>query len=335
MWLQILVWWERVVRIITSPPSTMVLAVTLTASVIFDNPYLSLVAVVYVWWARDYKNPPMQPIPKIKADEIQGFYRWKEENSKLFPDWIRTAKNESGLIWEGFGLGVSKITGKVEAYSVYLYGSNEGVGHYSYRARENTFRGNYSEGHFNLMPFELGSDTWEMRVLSDIGYRLGKEIGKLATPIHVVYEKDKIIMYDPESGRDVYFNRTRTSPLDDLFVFGPYPSKRAGAYSKKPGLVVSPTSPSVGLKRIIFGPPKDIYDHFLEHAHTSVFHNESNYEYTQYLGTDGDTSITIPSSISKIDVLVQRAGYKELKTTIDLADGNKRVEVVLEPLRGE
>ena len=189
---------------------------------------ISLAAAVLVWLLASHRNPPVQPIRKLQMNEMPGvdgftFFRFGERLPNWFPELMRSEKDESGLVWEGFGMGVSRTTGKVEAIAVWLYGTNGGVGHYSYRVRENTFRGSYGEGHFNLMPYAAGSGRWERSVLSCAGQMVSRDVLTLTRPLDVTYDAKSgaVSMYDPDSRRDVYFNEGRSSPLDDLFAFGP------------------------------------------------------------------------------------------------------------------
>lgn len=297
---------------------------------------ISLAAAVLVWSITSYRNPPIQPILRLKTKRIQcvdGFCFYGFGGLGL-PEWMKPARNESGLMWEGFGMGVSRLTGKVESFAVYLYGSNEGVGHYSYKARDNAFRGSYGEGHFNLMPFEKGSASWEWRVLSSAGEMLSRDIGQISRPLDVSYDEKggSISMYDPESGRDVYFNTNRSKPLDDLFVFGPYPRKLAGVTGKESGLLVGPADTSLSPDPRLHLSAQDIYGRPVKHVRVSI-QTESGYRYSQSF--EKDVLIAVPRGIENARVLAERAGYKELTADVGLEDGIQRIVVVLEPSRGE
>ena len=136
---------------------------------------------------------------------------------------LRPVRNESGLLWEGFSVSVSKETGKVESIAVWLYGTNGGVGHYHYTARVNTFRSWHGDGHFNLMAHERKEDDWEIKTLRYAASRISQDVSLLNRPLRMSYDEDsgKLAMFDPELNRAVFINENRSGSLDDLFVYGP------------------------------------------------------------------------------------------------------------------
>ena len=239
------------------------------------------------------------------------------------------------MLWEGFGVSISRTTGKVEAIAVWLYGANGGVGHYHYTVRANTFESSYGDGHFNLITYEQKSNNWERRVLEDAAKRISVDVGRGNRPLTVTYdaESEAISMYDAESGRDVYINKNRPSSLDDLFVFGPYPKKLDGVPRKEPGFAISPTDTILGAGGGLFISAQDVYGNPLKHVEVS-FQDKSGYSYSQVLGRE-EIFVNLPAGIEKIRVLFRRGGYGELSAEVDMTRGSGRIEAVLEPLREE
>ena len=192
--------------------------------------YAQAAVAMLLWFLLSHKNPNLSPVRKLHVDTISGNGFTFHSLGRKRPSFLGKVRDESGLLWEGFSIGVCKPNpgiplneGKVYSIGVWLYGTNEGVGHYLYQARSNTFNRLYGEGHFNLMPFEAESDLWETRVRLAIANSLARDLEDVIRPIDVAYDQKtgKLTMYDPESSRYVYPNEDRQSPADDLFVFGP------------------------------------------------------------------------------------------------------------------
>ena len=308
--------------------------------------YAQALVAMALWFWLSHKNPSLSPAHRIHADTISGggftFFSFGRKR----PSFFDKERDESGLLWEGFSMGVCRpnsddrlYEGKVYSIAVWLYGTNEGVGHYSYKARSDRFSGFYGQGHFNLMPFEAGSDLWRWRVLSSVGTSLALDLQDIMRPIEVAYDRKTGIatIYDPESGRDVGINEDRRSATDDLFVFGPYPSKVPGWPATPPGITVTPAQNEGGQAKTLRIRVVDIYGRMVSRALVTVQCAEgSGYSYTQMCGPakggQVDARIAIPIDLTKIRVQVKRGGYGDLEAPVD-ADGSMLVLARMEPTR--
>ena len=298
---------------------------------------LSVIPVLVVWWYCYYKYQPIQSPPKLKKNTVNaGGFTWISLESKGVPEIFRPKRKASGLMWEGFTTGISNENGKAGSIAVWLYGSNEGVGHYVYSIRTNTVRSVYGEGHFNLRPWI--SFSWETRVLQSACERIAEDVGRFYRPLSTSYDEKskKIWWYDGESGRDVHFREKRTSPSDDLFFFGPYPKKRKNfvGYVETPRLLTTPVERAEkdSLERIIIN-AKDIYGQPLKHVYVEVKETESGYSYKQKLPSNGEfMPIIVPPTLQKLTIKVCRGGYGNLMEEVDVEVGDIKVEAILEPL---
>lgn len=309
--------------------------------------YAQALLAMALWFWLSHKNPNLSPARRIHADTISGggftFFSFDRKR----PSFLDKARDESGLLWEGFSVGVCGpnshdrlYEGKAYSIAVWLYGTNEGIGHYSYKARSDTFSGFYGEGHFNLMPFEAGSDSWTWRVLSGVGKALARDLQDIIRPIDVAYDRKTgtLTMYDPESGRDVSINKDRKSAIDDLFVFGPYPSKVPGCPANPPGITVKPAENEDGQAKTLHIRAVDIYERAVNRVLVTVQCAEgSGYSYTQMCtqakaGQVQATHIAIPIELTNIRIQAKRAGYGDVEASVT-ADGSMRVLIRMEPTR--
>ena len=203
------------------------------------NSALSTLSAVTIWWICHHKYQSIQSPPKLKVSNVtaDGFTfisfksKWVSELSG-FSEYLKPERESSGLMWEGFTTGISRESGKAGSIAVWLYGSNEGVGHYVYLGRTNMFRSSHGEGHFNLRPYAKNDVRWQSMALREACERVAEAVGPFYRHLSTSCDEKsgKVSWYDGESGREVYFREKRTSPLDDLFVFGPL-SEKAGRIS--------------------------------------------------------------------------------------------------------
>ena len=137
----------------------------------------------------------------------------------------------------------------------------------------------------------------------------------------------------------MYFTEKRTSPLDDLFFFGPYPKKLKNfvGHIETPRLITTQVE-GMGKdapRRIIIN-TKDIYGQSLNHVHVMVKETESGYSYAQEFPSDGEfITISIPDFLQKLMIKICRGGYGTLIEEIDVEAGDTKIEAILEPLRGD
>ena len=310
------------------------------------NSALSALSAVTIWWICHHKYQSIQSPPKLKVSNVTAdgftFISFKSKGiSKLsdFSEYLKPERESSGLMWEGFTTGISRENGKAGSIAVWLYGSNEGVGHYVYLDRTNMSRSGHGEGHFNLKPYAKNNVRWQRMALREACERVAEAVGPFYRHLSTSYDEKsgKISWYDDEAGREVYFREKRTSSLDDLFVFGPYPKKLKEFVGRveAPGLIITPVerAEKQGPKRINIS-AKDIYGKSLQHVCVEVEDTESGYSFRQGLPSNGEyTTISVPQTLQKLMIKVWRGGYGNIVEKIELEMGDVRVEAILEPSR--
>ena len=312
------------------------------------NEYPSVLAViswlfgispgVVIWFLCNHKYPGIQSIPKTKMSQCSaGDFTWVGFNQSGIPNWVisewlESVGSSSGLIWEGFSVGVSKETGKVGSIAVWLYASNEGVGHYVYMVRVNRFNSAHGEGHFNMLPYG-DARRRDRAVGREALAMVASDVGMYYRPLQVSYTEETAIleMYDDESGRNVSWNHKRVNPRDDLFVFGPYP-KVDYVPVKDPGLTCNSVELSDGVKKLSFC-VQDVCGRALNHT-LVVMKSDTGWAYQQVLPDDLSYAvICIPDESERVQVKVTRGGYGELNTELKTDVMYQRIDVVLKPLR--
>ena len=132
----------------------------------FFSMFVSVVPQIIIWWVCHYKYQSIQSPPKLNVSNVKvdGF-TWISLRSKGVPEILRPKREGSGLMWEGFTTGISNENGKIGSIAVWLYGSNEGVGHYVYLSRTNRLHSYHGDGHFNLKGYAKEDSSWSIRVL--------------------------------------------------------------------------------------------------------------------------------------------------------------------------
>ena len=302
-------------------------------------PTQALLVAIILWWMDRHKYQSLQAPPKLKADQIgAGRFTWISLEAKWVPEIFRPEREASGLIWEGFTTGISRENGKPGSIAVWLYGSNEGVGHYVYLERTNKIRSHYRDGHFGLKVYARDDKRWALDVLHGACERVAKDVGQFYRPLVTSYDakRKRVEWYDDESGREVYFREDRAGPSDDLFVFGPYPKKLKdfAGDTGTPGLMTAQVErEGENLSRIIVR-AKDIYGQPLKHVRVEVESPEPGYKYAQELPPDGEAAkISLPWGLQKLALRVCRGGYGTVTEEIDVAAGDIKVDAILEPSR--
>ncbi len=216
------------------------------------------VSVLQAW--NIYRHPNLKPHPIINLKEASGGnqhgFRWVHIGpvSGIIPP-IRTPE---GAIWSGVSWGVSRENGKVAVIGINLYGAEQGAGHYTWRARINTFSGEVGAGgHFN-MDLQTGEEQWrrEHRILGYAVDAASNNVNMHYRPLQFSIDEEKktTTIYDPKSGRFVFNNPNRKSPTEDLYIFGPPPMADATVpYVQQPGVYINESFlAQEGLKRLKF-----------------------------------------------------------------------------------
>ena len=307
---------------------------------------VSALSAVTIWWICHHKYQSIQSPPKLKESNVTAdgftFISFKSKGiSELsgISEYLKPERESSGLMWEGFTTGISKESGKVGSIAVWLYGSNEGVGHYVYLDRTNMFSSGHGEGHFNLKPYAKSDVRWKRMALREACERVAEAVGPFYRHLSTSFDKKsgKVSWYDDESGREVCFREKRTSPLDDLFIFGNYPKKLKDFVGRveAPGLIITPVegAEKQGPNRITIN-AKDVYGKSLEHTCVEMEEIESGYSFKQGLPSNGEyTTIGVLETLQKLTIKVWRGGYGNIVEEIELGIGEVKVEAILEPSR--
>ena len=313
---------------------TLVLAV-----VVIISAAVTLVASVLQAW-NIYRHPNLKPHPVINLKEASGRnqhgFRWVHIGpvSGIIP-LMRTAE---GAIWSGVSWGVSRENGKVAIIGINLYGAEQGAGHYTWRAHINSGGGIVgSGGHFNMDRL-IGEEqrTRESRILRYAVDAASADVNINYRPLQFSIDEEKITkIYDSESGRFVFDNPDRKIPLDDLYIFGPPPMAHATVpYVQQPGVYINESFlPLEGLKRLKFS-VWDIYEQPLDYAQIDL-RSDSGYGYTYTLKSEdtnrGGITITVPTVLTTIHVLITRGGFHPIEEDITLKESVQRVDVFMEP----
>ena len=312
---------------------TFLIAVGIAISAFFV-----FVASVFQAW-NIYRNPNLKPHPVINREEMNGSgFKWIQRSSAsgIIPP-IRTSE---GAIWSGLSFGISRENGKVYTIGISVYGAEQGVGHYTWRARSNTFESEVGAGgHFNIDRI-IGEEQWrrEMRILGYAVDEASRGVNGYYRPLKFEIDKksDKITIYDQESGRYVFANKSRESPIDDNFIFGPPPMAYALIpYVRQPGLYINePLALEKGITRLTFK-AWDVYGRSLDYVIISVS-SDSGYEYTQALFAEQTDKkglvVTLPSGLSHIHLEITRGGFHSITSDVALKEGNQPIDVFMEPL---
>ena len=300
-------------------------------------PTQTLLVTLVLWWIDRHKYQSLQAPPKIKADQIgAGGFTWRSFEKTKLPRILRPEREASGLMWAGLAAGVSNKNGKAGVIAVWLFGSNEGVGHYACVDRIDKTRCNHSDGHFHLKVYAKAGSLWETEVLRGALERIARDVGRFYRPLSTFYDakSKKVEWYDDESGREVYFREDGSDPSGDLFFFGPYPKKLKN-FADDTG---TPGITTMRVERAWENHPRmiiwvrDIYGQPLKYARVEVEGAESDFNHAQVLPADGG-SITAPYPLQKLMVRICRQGYGTITEEIDVAAGDIKVEAILEPVR--
>ena len=299
---------------------------------------LFVVSVLQAW--NIYHNPNLKPHPVINLKEArnqQYGFKWMQIGP-ITSSIISPMRTEQGAIWSGLSFGISRENGKAATISITVYGAEQGVGHYTWRARTNKYRSEVGAGgHFNID--RIIGEKQSRRESRILGYAVDEASRGVNGHYHplqfsVDEEKDTLIIYDPESGRMVFPNHDREEG-GDSFIFGPPPMANSKVpYAQKPGAYISRySSLREGVKQLTFK-VWNIYEQPLDYVQIKVHHN-SGYRYTQILNSEhtneGGITITLPAVLEDIHVSVTRGGFHPIAEDIILKEGVQQVDVFMEP----
>ena len=329
-----------------SPESTSAWAAF--GRVIVDNRWWILPALAALMLAPatgnllwNHLNPSIKAQPAIGQTTIpsrEGEFTWIRwdnavrflNSSSLFG--VTPKRNESGLIWEGFTAGVSLESGQAGIFQIWIYGSDQGVGHYVWRGGADGVHKEYGEGH---VPMKMYLDAVgkgrirEHQILSHVNTYASRTMGRYYRPLDITYKEETkgIDIYDPVSGRNVYLGTSGE------MVFGPHPAAD-GSYSSTPGISLTYTTGSLEAKQLRFR-ALDVYGMPIRYANVLIS-SDTGYSYSQAISDDGtETVVTVPHFLPSVHITISRAGYHTLETDIDLPmDGRMPIiTAVLEPWR--
>ena len=286
----------------------------------------------------NYMHPSISAqaiIDRTSAHDYEHRFTWVSNSSLggMIP-WLTQMRKSSGLMWEGYTMGVSRESGEVGGFVLWIYGSDEGVGHYVWRGGADRFRREYGEGHVPMMIYlyDVGKGMRrELDVLQHAATKASATINQYYRPLEIYDDKKTGTMdiYDPESGRNVYLIPGENSN-SNAFVFGPHPMAN-GPYMKMPGLQISEGSSSEPMNQLIFR-VQDVYGKPLNHAKISIT-SESGYTYEQSISNKpSDVVITVPLKLPRVQIEISRGGYHTLAADVALNQSAQRVDVILEPI---
>ena len=288
---------------------------------------------------REHKYQKIQAQPVINQKIIsgrEGEFTWIKATSSFASMFgLEPVSESSGRIWEGFTAGVLRQSDQIGIYKLQIYGSDSGLGHYIWMG--GTIPSDVTDSGEGHVPFVFGPDDSlkEHFIVDFASARASRQLKRYCRPLKISYDDhtDAVDIYDPETGRDVYVNRDKSS-FADKFLFGPYPVAHS-PYVIDPGVFISGVSDSDDVKRLICV-VRDVYGNPLDHACVSI-DSESGYSYNQYFMremSDKGLVMNIPYLLSQVDVTVSRGGYETLSLTgVPLTPDVLRVEAVLEPQR--
>ena len=301
---------------------------------------VSILTALLFWWIFNYKYQNLMSPPKLEGKIIcAGDFHWISFDAKGTPKALKPKRESSGLMWEGYAVGISLENGKVGSIAVWLFGSNYGVGHYTYMDKTDRIGVHHGDGHFNLKVYAKENKSWSSFVLHSGCERVAKDVQRFYRPVITTYDERNatIRWYDDESGREVFINERRKNSKNDLFLFGPYPKKQKNFIGRiaQPGLIITPVERTDNdcHKQIIVD-VRDIYGNLLEHTYVSIEGIESDYRFGQLLPSNGKSiAISVPQGITRFSIHVRRGGYGKINSEVDLQFRNIRVRAILEPLR--
>ena len=282
--------------------------------------------------------------PNIQAQAILDFGRYVDvkygfqwirasESSKIdFPGFEPTSKI-SGLMWRGLTAGVSRNEDLIGTFSLYIYGSDEGVGHYVLLGGIKGNTPSHDYGHIPLASYnaeKARDDVKKRGILDHAVSGVSEQLNQLYRPLELYLdeETEALEIYDAETGRNAGFVFDESLGRESL-VFGP-PPIAVGPYVKQPGLQITEESHSTSVQQLIFR-VQDVYEHPLKHVRVSV-DSETGYSYEQVLLNDmSDMTISLPLGLPQVRVTISRGGYRALEADVALSQNIQRVDAVLEP----
>lgn len=285
-----------------------------------------------------YLFPYLHSPGKLKGNvSTKGYTFTFFKPKQVLPEWMRPKRDSSGLMWEGWSAGIRKDNGKVVSIWIELYGTNSGIGHYLCDVKSDTWDSHvYYDGHFHLKPF---GGPREHQVLIGACERVIQEyLSKICDPVVTLFdEKGNLLeLYEPQSGREIFVNKSRSDSMDDLFVVGPHPTKtdeiEIHSCSTLDISEMALEREDNGLIQFMVNPSKDIYGKLLNHTSFEMFNSESGYRYKQSIQRE-PVVLTAPSTLSSITIRIDRGGYKSVEKEINLkVSSMHKVQAFLEPL---
>ena len=296
---------------------------------------------VTLFW--NYKNPDIQAQAALNfesyTNDEHGF-QWMrmDKNSKIDIPWLNPARDSTGLMWKGFTVVVSQADDKISSWVLFVYGSDQGVGHYVLVGGAPTGWDNpiHGEGHIPIASYyNYGryEDVVKKRgVLHDAVKKASRTLIQNYRPLKLYHNKqdDILQIYDPESGRNVYPNPDE-NPRSARFVFGEHPIAQ-GPYAIQPGLHIVEDASDTPTQQLVFR-VRDVYGLPLDHVLVSIV-SEYGYKYEQIIPDDmSDITITLPATLPDAQIKISRGGYHTLAADIALNQNVQKVDAVLEPLR--
>ena len=298
-----------------------------------------VISILQAW--NIYRHPNLKPHPVIKIKEASAHgFKWMRIGP-VISSIIPPTRTEEGAIWSGFSLGVSRENGKVATIGIVIYGAEQGVGHYTWRARTDKHSSEVGAGgHFNLDRL-TGEEQprRESRILRYAVDQASDGVNTYYRPLQFsVEDEETISTYDPESGRMVFPNPQRDDNgrlVGDFFIFGPPPmGSLTVPYARQPGAYVNESSLlQEGVKQLTFK-AWDVYEQPLDYVQIEVA-SDSGYRYTQALNAEhtneGGITITLPYPLTRVRLSVTRGGFHPITEDLILKDGIQQVGIFMKP----
>ena len=185
---------------------------------------IAAVGILATWWVTQHKYQALQGGRRLRTPVVhEGGFTWVRfaggPMEEMFGGVLAAARAGSGVMWEGYAVGISREEQKPGVIALWLYGTNDGVGHYAYIERTNTFRCGHGDGHFNLLVHEKDGPHWERRVVAAAFRRIAKDVGCWYEP--AITEHDPASKSLPRwtergTGRRIVWNADRPSAVADL-----------------------------------------------------------------------------------------------------------------------
>ena len=300
-----------------------------------------VVSILQVW--NIYHHPNLKPHLVINLKEASGHgFKWKQMGP-VVSSIIPPMRTQEGAIWSGFSLGISPENGKAATIGITIYGAEQGVGHYTWRARTNKHSSEVGAGgHFNIDRL-IGEEQprRESRILGYAVDQASSGVNRYYRPLQFSVDEDdkKITIYDPESGRMVFWNPHRAEngmPVGDFFIFGPPPmGSLTVPYARQPGAYINESFLfQEGVKQLTFK-AWDVYEQPLDYVQIEVVDSNSGYRYTQTLNAEhtneGGVTMTVPYGLTRVRVSVTRGGFHPVAEDIVLKEGIQQVDIFMEP----